>query len=375
MKAHPLDHGFYPSAYSLRMTGEELFNQLLTLERKRSERTGDPFVLMILDVTRLNGSAPPERIGHISSAIRVHTRDTDVLGWYKYPSAVGTLFTTLRNAERHAVESALALKTDKALRSVLEADEMKQVDISFHFYPEEIDTDKPSYKSDERLYPDVKRHDRSHPVSSALKRSMDVAGSLFALLLFSPLFLVISVLIKLTSPGPVLFRQRRIGKFGREFTFLKFRTMRVNNDPEIHRQYVQNLIRQKAENNAPAGSDKPVYKIVNDPRVTPVGAFLRKTSLDELPQFLNVLKGEMSLVGPRPPIPYEVAAYRAWHRRRVIEVKPGITGLWQVYGRSRTTFDEMVRLDLRYVQQQSLLLDLKIILRTPFAVLSTKGAW
>ena len=137
---------------------------------------------------------------------------------------------------------------------------------------------------------------------------------------------------------------------GKEFDFLKFRSMYTGNNPEIHRKYVESLIQGNQEGAA------GVFKIQNDPRVTKLGHFLRKTSLDELPQFLNVLKGEMSLVGPRPPIPYEMENYSTWHRRRVFEVKPGITGLWQVEGRSRTTFDEMVRLDIRYIKEQSLLL-------------------
>jgi lipopolysaccharide/colanic/teichoic acid biosynthesis glycosyltransferase len=123
------------------------------------------------------------------------------------------------------------------------------------------------------------------------------------------------------------------------------------------------------------GTEATIYKIVNDPRVTPIGRVLRRSSLDELPQFFNVLKGDMSLVGPRPPLPYEFERYSAWHRRRVLEVKPGLTGLWQVYGRSRTNFDEMVRLDLQYARQWSLWLDLKILLKTPVVVIFGTGAY
>jgi lipopolysaccharide/colanic/teichoic acid biosynthesis glycosyltransferase len=145
--------------------------------------------------------------------------------------------------------------------------------------------------------------------------------------------------------------------------------MYLNNDSEIHRQYVRNLIAKKLDEGNGA------FKIKNDPRVTRIGRILRKSSLDELPQFLNVLRGEMSLVGPRPPIPYEFEHYLLWHRRRVLETKPGITGEWQVYGRSRTTFDEMVRMDLRYIRKQSVSLDLKILLKTPLAVISGDGAY
>jgi lipopolysaccharide/colanic/teichoic acid biosynthesis glycosyltransferase len=170
----------------------------------------------------------------------------------------------------------------------------------------------------------------------------------------------------------VLFRQQRVGHYGRCFTFLKFRSMYMDNDPSAHKEYVTRLINGVAEQKPSNGNGEGVYKLVNDRRITRVGKFLRQSSLDELPQLLNVLRGEMSLVGPRPSIPYEVAAYQTWHRRRVLEVKPGMTGLWQVMGRNRIKFDEMVRLDLQYAKQWSPWLDLKILIHTPGAVL--KGA-
>jgi len=172
----------------------------------------------------------------------------------------------------------------------------------------------------------------------------------------------------------VLFRQKRIGEHGTPFTFLKFRSMYVNNDSSEHREYVRQLIEGKADKKPANGNGAGVFKLTNDPRITPVGKFLRRSSLDELPQLLNVLHGEMSLVGPRPPVPYEVEAYATWHRRRLLEAKPGITGLWQVYGRSRVEFDDMVRLDLRYARECSPLLDLKILLQTPKAVIGGDGA-
>jgi lipopolysaccharide/colanic/teichoic acid biosynthesis glycosyltransferase len=149
--------------------------------------------------------------------------------------------------------------------------------------------------------------------------------------------------------------------------------MAVNNDPAIHQAYIRRYIREQKSYDGAVGARDAVYKIKDDPRVTALGKFLRKTSLDELPQFFNVLRGDMSLVGPRPPIPYELENYELWHRRRVMEIKPGITGLWQVSGRSSTTFDEMVRLDLTYAEKWSLWLDLKIILKTPWA--AVKGAY
>ena len=203
----------------------------------------------------------------------------------------------------------------------------------------------------------------------ALKRVLDIAGSAALMLMLLPVYMVVAALVKLTSDGPVFFRQDRVGRMGQPFRMLKFRTMKVNSDSAIHQKYVSDFI---------SSSDRldksGVFKIVNDPRVTPVGHILRKTSLDELPQFWNVLRGDMSLVGPRPPLAYEVQQYKPWHYRRVLEAKPGITGLWQVTGRSRTTFDDMVRLDLRYARTCSVWTDVKILLATPRAVISGKGA-
>ena len=201
-------------------------------------------------------------------------------------------------------------------------------------------TERPSNPA---LYPDLARHHNNRRLLSTMKRVIDIVGSLLALVAFSPVLALIAVAIKLSSKGPILFKQQRIGQHGKRFTFLKFRSMTVDNDSRVHEEYVKKLIAGQAERRSANGDGEGVFKLTNDHRITRVGAFLRRTSLDEMPQFLNVLWGEMSLVGPRPAIPYEVVAYQTWHRRRVLEVKPGITGLWQVNGRSRVTFDEMVR--------------------------------
>jgi lipopolysaccharide/colanic/teichoic acid biosynthesis glycosyltransferase len=187
----------------------------------------------------------------------------------------------------------------------------------------------------------------------------------------SPLYLLIAVLVKLRSRGPVFFRQTRIGQGAKPFTMFKFRTMHVDADRTLHHEFVTRFIKSSGQQELGANE---LFKITNDPRVTPIGRILRRTSLDELPQFWNVLRGDMSLVGPRPPLAYELEQYRSWHWRRVLEAKPGITGLWQVVGRSRTSFDDMVRLDLRYVRTCSLSTDIKILLATPRAVVSGKGA-
>ncbi|TAM84023.1 MAG: exopolysaccharide biosynthesis polyprenyl glycosylphosphotransferase [Acidobacteria bacterium] len=221
------------------------------------------------------------------------------------------------------------------------------------------------------LYRDLREKDSDKRLHRVVKRGLDILGSATALLVFTPLMAVVALLIKVTSKGPILFRQSRVGYRGVPFTFLKFRTMRHSNNGSVHREFIQRFISGEM---SPAGT-APVYKITDDPRVTRIGKFLRKTSLDELPQFWNVLTGKMSLVGPRPPIPYEVEYYDIWHRRRVLEVKPGLTGLWQVKGRSRTSFNDMVRLDLQYAKTWSIWLDLKILFETPLAMISGDGAY
>lgn len=206
-----------------------------------------------------------------------------------------------------------------------------------------------------------------------LKRTSDIAISLIVMILTSPIWLIISILIKLDSKGSILFKQERVGMDGRVFLCYKFRTMFADADENLHKEAYEKNIKGAEEANA-GDEEKPVFgKVKNDPRITKIGRFLRRTSLDELPQFLNVLRGEMSVVGARPPIPYEVEAYELWHRRR-LDMKPGITGLWQVSGRNRLTFEEMVKIDLFYIENWSLWLDLKIILLTLPAMLRGDGA-
>lgn len=195
------------------------------------------------------------------------------------------------------------------------------------------------------------------------KRLIDVVLAFMVLVLGAPLWLLICFLIKLDSAGPALFVQERVGKNGQHFRMWKFRTMYTGNDDRIHREYVLKLIQQNAE----AGKEG-TFKLQTDPRITRVGRFLRKTSLDEIPQLLNVLKGDMSLVGPRPCLPWELEHYQEWHKVR-LQAPPGITGLWQVSGRSNLDFSSMVRLDIEYIENWSIGLDIKILLLTIPAVL------
>jgi exopolysaccharide biosynthesis polyprenyl glycosylphosphotransferase len=212
------------------------------------------------------------------------------------------------------------------------------------------------------------------PLSSSariLKRTFDLIFATLAITLLAPLWLLIALLIKLDSRGRVFYTQERVGMDGRLFLLYKFRTMTAGADPELHREYQRAFIAGRAEANL-GNENKPTYKLLADPRITRIGNLLRRTSLDEVPQLLNVLAGDMSLVGPRPPIPYEVEAYELWHRKR-LDMKPGLTGLWQVSGRNRLPFEEMVRLDLFYIENWSLLLDVEIILRTGFVMLGGEG--
>ncbi len=211
-------------------------------------------------------------------------------------------------------------------------------------------------------------------IALAVKRLIDVVVAAALLVVFSPLFLLISVLVKLFSPGPVLFKQKRAGQGGREFEFYKFRTMRVDTDDRLHREYAGNFINGKPASDGEEKAGKPVYKMTRDPRVTGIGRILRRTSLDELPQLINIVLGEMSLVGPRPPILYELTHYKEWHKRR-LEAKPGLTGLWQVSGRSSVPFNEMVLMDLYYIDNWSLWIDVEILLRTIPVILFGKGAY
>lgn len=204
------------------------------------------------------------------------------------------------------------------------------------------------------------------PLSGAarlFKRSIDILVSMLVLLVTAPLWLVIGLAIKLGSRGPVFYRQERVGMDGHVFLLFKFRSMLDDVEiDEAHREYMQRVIKKEGKINL-GTDDEPSYKFINDSRLTRIGRWLRRTSLDELPQLFNVFKGEMSLVGPRPPIPYEVECYEAWHRKR-LDVKPGMTGLWQISGRYHLSFEQMVQLDIYYIENWSLWLDLKIILKT-----------
>ena len=353
---------------------EETFRRMIAIERKRTERTNEPFLLMLLEcVDRQKPGKFTHALDNLMTALLSATRETDVIGWYRQHQAIGLLFTGLASDSKNTSLGTILSRVSAVLQDELTFEQFSEISISFHFFPDEWNQNDSGRPSNPVLYPDLQQAVKGKLTRQGLKRAIDILGSVLLLILALPLFLLIAIAVKVTSNGPVFFKQQRVGQHGRYFTFLKFRSMRDRNDHSVHREYVTQMIAGNAERITGNGGGEGVYKLVDDPRITPVGRFLRKTSLDELPQFFNVLRGEMSLVGPRPPIPYEVAAYQTWHRRRVLQVKPGITGLWQVTGRSRVSFDDMVRLDLQYATAWSLWLDLKILMRTPAAVI--KGAY
>ena len=349
---------------------------MIAIERKRTERSKAPFVLMLLEaVSDLGQKSRSVTLNRIAAALISSSRDTDLVGWYKDDKIVGAMFTGLTVIDKRAVLDTFLVKVSAMLQNELTAEEFNQVRISFHLFPDDWDHEKPGRPTNAALYPDLVSHDEGRRTVLIVKRVFDIAGSALMLILLAPLFVVIALTIKFSSRGPVFYRQQRVGRYGQTFTFLKFRSMFVNNDCNVHKEFVTRLISSTPEETKQGESAEGVFKLTGDKRITRVGGLLRRTSLDELPQFLNVLKGEMSLVGPRPPIPYELAAYQTWHRQRLLAVKPGITGLWQVMGRSSVRFDEMVRLDLRYASTWTPWLDVKILLRTPGAVIRGSGAY
>jgi lipopolysaccharide/colanic/teichoic acid biosynthesis glycosyltransferase len=355
------------------MLAEPAFRSILALERRRAERSRQPFLLMLLDARAVSPQRQRTMLAdRLASVVSSAIRESDVVGWYESQTVLGVIFTEVKAHENPSIAEALCAKVGKALTEAFEKSLAAKLVVTVHLFPESLNGTRSDWEADVKLYPDLKTRAGRRRLPMVLKRAMDIVGSILLMLLFAPVLALIAAIIKLTSKGPVIFKQGRLGQFGKTFHCLKFRTMFVDNDPRIHREYVERFISGTAQGSQSAGG---VYKITDDPRVTPIGRLLRRTSLDEFPQFWNVLCGEMSLVGPRPPLHYEFNAYDFWHRRRVLEVKPGVTGLWQVMGRSRTSFDDMVRMDLRYCQRWSLWLDLKILLATPMAVFTGYGAY
>jgi lipopolysaccharide/colanic/teichoic acid biosynthesis glycosyltransferase len=361
-----------PRAERRHLMNEEVFRSVLVRERKRSDRSNQPFIVLLLSRDLVAGAEATSWWEGAIDALMSAKRETDVLGWFERGTTIGLVVPDIKSTTTSIVAGELENRVRTELGKRLDGPAASGCALQLHVHDAQKET-----AGDERLWPVEPLLEKAAPrnprarLHERFKRALDIAGSLALLTMLLPAFLLIAVLVKLKSPGPVFFRQKRIGAKAQPFTMLKFRSMHLNADNAIHQQYVNWFITASDQEKKSAVG---VFKLTNDPRITPIGNFLRKSSLDELPQLWNVLRGDMSLVGPRPPLEYEVQKYAPWHCRRVLEAKPGITGLWQVTGRSRTTFDEMVRLVLRYARKVSIWTDIKILLATPRAVIMGKGA-
>ncbi|MCX7726072.1 MAG: sugar transferase [Chitinispirillaceae bacterium] len=347
---------------------EIAFTDFLQRERKRTERNEHPFALILVNIESIITTKDHKKsIKLLVKTIGECFRDIDVLGWYKEKEIIGIICPDLLKQDVKPLQE----KIEKALDRAFTPEFRDKFSISYLCFPRDVvkENVKEKEESEEKegkrlaVYPELHNKNMKKVALDVFKRAVDIIIASTLLFLSFPVMLIIAILIKIDSKGPVFFKQKRVGLGGKEFTFFKFRTMQVNNDPSFHKDYVKKLIQGKVDD------DTKIFKIVNDPRVTRVGKFLRKTSLDELPQFINVLKGDMSIVGPRPPIPYEVEEYKIWHLKRVMEIKPGITGPWQVYGRNTTTFDDMVRMDINYIKKHNPIMDIILMLKTPSSLI------
>jgi exopolysaccharide biosynthesis polyprenyl glycosylphosphotransferase len=339
------------------------FLKQLHLEKLRAERAKTTLSIILLTLNTETESEPIN-MNAILGVIRAKTRITDISGFVN-DKTIGIL---LPNTDEKGAKEICA--------KLINGNKYPQFSVTTSSYPDHIFESLAktgSIRSD--AFP-FELEDSMGPswFKLQLKRGIDILGSITGMVILMPVIFITALAIKVNSPGPAIFKQIRLGKHGTPFTFYKFRSMHVNTDDQIHRDYIHDFIKGNNEKANQGDAEKPLFKIKSDPRITSIGQFIRKTSIDELPQLLNVLKGDMSLVGPRPPLPYEAEKYESWHLRRILEMKPGITGLWQVEGRSKTGWDDTVRLDIRYIQNWSLLLDIKILFKTVKVVLGGRGA-
>lgn len=351
------------------LLSKEVLRRIIDRERDRANRTGEIFSLVVLVLPDLKDVKDP--LASLVDTLARRMRSIDAVGWLD-AKHIGILLPETESQGAHMfVEKIYEEVQCKAVFSNYEV----------FTYPSAILTDPENiavYRMAVHEYKHASHWDASalpwaHKkvdyifclTKKILKRGFDIAAASLLLLFLSPLFLFIAIIIKSVSKGPVFFKQQRVGYGGHPFTFLKFRTMCSGADNSDHQEYLATLIKGASDL---AEDDTPMVKIDHGPQIIPFGNILRKSCLDELPQLINVLRGEMSLVGPRPPIPYEVKEYSSWHRGR-FNAMPGMTGLWQVSGKNNLSFREMVRLDIRYAKERSLLMDIKILFRTPTAIL------
>lgn len=374
------------------------FRTILESERHRADRNQHVFSLLVFDVGRSDENQI--RIRYLVRVLRERIRLTDRAGWLDnrrvgvvlpYTSAAGACQLADYICQEMAGKFAPPEYTVYTYPSIYNSESNGHSDqLNFADLSPEWNTTMPENFSMSAKYAGSPNNDfasqqsradtirNCHEVAPSLellfaqrlplwKRSMDILGALLGLIMLSPLLLLLCLIIKIASPGPLIFKQERIRCLGRIFSMWKFRTMDVNTDVSVHKQHVAALIKSVKSGNP--GLKSPMVKLENNPQIIPIGKCIRKMCLDEIPQLINVLRGEMSLVGPRPPLSYEVEEYPQWCYGRFNSV-PGMTGLWQVSGKNRLTFDEMVRLDIRYSREESLWLDTKIILKTPSVIIS-----
>lgn len=361
------------AAFTSRIFNEGDFKLIITRERKRSERSGRQLLLVSIDFNGTGMHLEDDLMLRqaAENAISSAVREIDFIGWLSFGREIGVLCTEITSSSCHECVSERLLNKLSEMR---QQGLVGNVSINCFKFPLELQNGiikGISELDSELFFPALDSgRQRINKVDTIAKRTIDIVGSLSVLLIVSPFLILIAILIKTTSRGPVFFKQERLGRNGKLFKIYKFRTMKADNNPSAHREFVRSLI--NAQSKLPSGQPA---KIVNDPRITSVGKFLRQTSLDELPQFFNVLAGDMSIVGPRPPIGYEVEMYRPWHINRIFNCKPGITGPWQIQGRSRSSFDDMVRMDIKYQKNWTLWLDIILMLKTPSVMVSKKGAY
>jgi lipopolysaccharide/colanic/teichoic acid biosynthesis glycosyltransferase len=340
------------------------FLKQLRFEMLRAQRSNSALSLILLALDK-EIAETSIAMNEVLNLVRVNTRDIDIIGFLNENTIAILLPYTNEEGAKATYGKLVSVNKNTHFSTTIVT------------YPDQIFESlvkNGCVQADSFFFDLYDSMDGASWFQSKLKIGIDIVGSVICILALMPVMLITALVIKVTSPGPVIFKQLRLGKHGIPFTFYKFRSMYVNMDDQIHREYTQNLISGQQKEINHGSEENPLYKIKSDPRITRIGKFIRKTSIDELPQFFNVLKGEMSLVGPRPALSYEVEKYKPWHLRRILEVKPGITGLWQVQGRSVVGWDDSVRLDIQYIKERSLIFDLKILLRTVKVVLSCKGA-
>lgn len=368
----------------------EQFRAILDRERARADRNGHQFSLVLFSTGNPQQNGAQSK--HATQVLAKRIRLTDEVGWFD-DEHVGVVlpYTSAAGAGRLADDICEAIATrafslkckiftypshwfsnGKGNSAQLHFSDLfpewNTTKSPWHFaYAWHDDGEKIKSKADEQLDNTTSNcltltkklesiFGRSLP---AWKRGIDIVGALLGLIVLSPFLLLIVLIIKIVSPGPVLFNQLRVGYMGRTFKMWKFRTMRVDIDSSLHQWHLAELI----------NAEKPMAKLDNDPQIIPFGKILRKTCVDELPQLVNVLRGDMSLVGPRPDVPYAIQYYTNWRTKR-FDAVPGMTGLWQVSGKNRTTFEEMIRLDIAYARQMSFWLDVKILLKTVPAIMT-----